>query len=129
MAPEHGETRLLDTLVPGTAKSECVHTVDGPDDRDSSCTAPHCIQGREVSVNLLVEDLQDVDAGNLLSSLHTARQPGVGSHDGAVDGSHDYATHSVEFPLAMRHGKKCQLYLMSLECSRLVMNAIMNFVL
>ena len=50
-----------------------VHTVDNLDDRDGSCTPPHSIQGREVSVNLLVEDLQDVDAGNLLRSLHTAR--------------------------------------------------------
>ena len=62
-------------------------------------------------------------------SLYTARQPGVGSHDGTVNGSLDYATHSVDFPLAMRHGKKCQLHLIPLLCSRLMMNVTTNFLL
>ena len=66
--PEHGEYQAAGYTWPLRLPMS-VHTVDGLDGRDGSRGAPHNIQGKVVSVDLLVGDVQDDDAGNLLSTV------------------------------------------------------------
>ncbi len=66
-----------------------------------SCSAPHSIQGTVVKADSLVGEAQDVDTGNLLSTVYTVLgnldQVLVG-HDGAVDGMLDGVNYSIDCP-------------------------------